>query len=176
MPKVTVLMPVYNAEKYLKEAIGSILGQSFSDFEFLIINDGSTDSSVKIIKSYDDPRIRFIANEKNLGVIPTLNKGFALAQGEFIARMDADDISLPKRLELQADFMDKHPEAGAIGLTANKEESLTESPQDLFEKINNKEKAVVKEKDKSLEYKTDNQLMRAIDMLKAIKIYKAINK
>ncbi len=115
MPKVTVLMPVYNAEKYIKEAVDSILGQSFADFEFLIINDGSTDGSVKIIKKFLDTRIRLIANEKNLGVITTLNKGFDLAQGEYIARMDADDISLPQRLELQVDFMDKHPEIGACG-------------------------------------------------------------
>ena len=100
-PKVTVLMPVYNAEKFLKEAIDSILNQSFKDFEFLIINDGSTDRSKKIILSYQDPRIRFFENKKNLGVAKTLNRGLRLAKGKYVARMDADDISLPNRLELQ---------------------------------------------------------------------------
>lgn len=104
--KVTVLMPVYNGERYLREAIESILNQTFTDFEFLIINDGSTDSSVEIIESYNDPRIRLVHNEKNLKLIATLNKGIDLAQGEYIARMDCDDISLPERLEEQVEFMD----------------------------------------------------------------------
>jgi len=95
-PKVTVLMPVYNGEQYLREAIESILTQSFTDFEFLIINDGSTDSSVEIIESYDDPRIRLIHNEANLKLVATLNKGVDLARGEYIARMDCDDISLQR--------------------------------------------------------------------------------
>ena len=94
-PKVTVFMPVYNGEKYLREAIDSILNQTFTDFEFLIINDGSTDSSVEIINSYDDSRIRLIHNEKNLKLVATLNKGLDLARGKYIARMDCDDISLP---------------------------------------------------------------------------------
>lgn len=114
-PKVTVLMPVYNGEKYLNDAIDSILGQTFQDFEFLIVNDGSTDNSVEIIKSYDDTRIRLFHNEKNLGVARTLNKGMELARGEYIARMDSDDISLPRRLKRQTDFMDSHPVIGACG-------------------------------------------------------------
>ena len=100
-PKISVLMPVYNAEKFLKEAIDSILNQTFKDFEFLIINDGSTDNSKKIILSYNDKRIRYFENNKNLGVAGTLNKGLRLARTELIARMDADDISLPNRFELQ---------------------------------------------------------------------------
>jgi len=115
MPKVTVLMPIYNAGKFLREAVDSILKQSFSDFEFLIIDDGSTDGSQSIIRSYDDSRIRFVQNERNLGVARTLNKGFTLAQGQYVARMDADDISLPYRLEKQVHFMEENPEVGVSG-------------------------------------------------------------
>lgn len=115
MPKVTVLMPVYNGEKYLKEAIDSILNQTFSDFEFLIINDGSTDNTVGIINSYNDSRIRLVHNDKNLGLITTLNKGFDLARGEYIARMDCDDVSLPDRLSKQVVFMEAHPGIGVCG-------------------------------------------------------------
>lgn len=100
-PKITVLMSVYNGENYLKEAIDSILGQTFKDFEFLIIDDGSTDSSLNIIKSYTDTRIRLVPNEQNIGLTKSLNRGLGLALGEYIARMDVDDISLPKRLETQ---------------------------------------------------------------------------
>lgn len=117
-PKVTVLMPVYNGEKYLRPAIESILNQSFTDFEFLIINDGSTDSSVKIIESYNDPRIRLIHNDHNLKLIATLNKGFELARGEYLARMDCDDVSLPDRLLKQVNFMVTHPEVGICGTRA----------------------------------------------------------
>jgi glycosyltransferase involved in cell wall biosynthesis len=115
VPKVTVLMPIYNGEKYLRDAIESILSQTFKDFEFLIINDGSTDSSVKIIESYDDPRIRLVNNESNLKLVLTLNKGLLLSRGEYIARMDCDDISYPKRLELQVKFMDSQTKVGISG-------------------------------------------------------------
>lgn len=114
-PKVTVLMPVYNGEKYLREAIDSILNQTFSDFEFLIINDGSTDKSVEIINSYNDSRICLIHNTDNLGLINSLNKGLELADGEYIARMDSDDISLPKRLERQVNVMDENLDVGICG-------------------------------------------------------------
>lgn len=113
--KVTVLMPVYNGEKYLKEAIDSILSQTFRDFEFLIINDGSTDKSAEIIASYPDPRIRLVHNGKNIKLIATLNKGLDLARGEYIARMDCDDISLPDRLAKQVAFMDENPDIGICG-------------------------------------------------------------
>jgi len=115
MPQVTVLMPVYNAEKYLREAIESILNQTFTDFEFLIINDGSTDSSKEISLSYSDSRIRYVENEKNLGIIDTLNKGIDLAKGEYIARMDADDISLSERLQKQVAFMNKNQDIDICG-------------------------------------------------------------
>ena len=114
-PKVTVLMPVYNAEKYVGEAIESILNQTFRDFEFLIINDGSTDSSLDVVQYYKDPRIKLVNNEKNLGLSNTLNKGIDLAQGEYLARMDADDISLRERLKKQVGFMDSHPDIGICG-------------------------------------------------------------
>ena len=114
-PAVTVLMPVYNAEKYLHEAIESVLKQTFIDFEFLIIDDGSEDESEKIIRSFDDPRIVFVKNEKNLGIAKSLNRGVELARGEYVARMDADDISLPERLQLQYEFMRAHPEVGLCG-------------------------------------------------------------
>lgn len=114
-PKVTVLMPVYNGERYLREAIDSILSQTFQDFEFLIINDGSTDSTREIICYYDDPRIRLLDNECNLGLTRSLNKGLKLAEGEFIARQDGDDISEPERLAKQVAFLDTQPEVALVG-------------------------------------------------------------
>jgi len=114
-PQVTVLMSSYNSEKYLREAIDSILGQTFKDFEFLIINDCSTDGSADIIRSYTDPRIRLIQNEKNIGLTRSLNKGLKLANAQYIARMDADDISLPSRFERQTEFLQSHPEHVAVG-------------------------------------------------------------
>ena len=115
MPKVSVVMPAYNAEAYIGAAMESILSQSFGDFEFLILNDCSTDGTEAIIKSYDDPRIVYLKNEKNLGVAATLNKGLAAAQGEYIARMDADDFSLPQRFEKQVAYLDAHPEVAVLG-------------------------------------------------------------
>lgn len=114
-PLVTVLMPVYNGEKYLKEAIESILSQTFRDFEFLIIDDGSTDKSAEIIASFNDTRIRLERNEINLGLIKTLNKGLKMSKGKYIARMDCDDVSLPKRLSAQASFMENNHEVGVCG-------------------------------------------------------------
>ena len=113
-PRVTILMPVYNGERYLVDAIESILNQTYTDFEFLIINDGSADKSVSIIESYNDNRIRLIHNEKNLGLIASLNKGIALAKGEYLARMDSDDISVPQRLEKQVQFLDAHPDVSVV--------------------------------------------------------------
>ncbi len=117
-PKVSVLMPVYNGEHYLNQAVDSILHQSFTDFEFLIINDGSTDRTVDILHSYRDPRIRILHNDRNLGLIETLNKGLAFARGVFIARMDCDDISLPERLAEQVTVMESTPEIGVCGTWA----------------------------------------------------------
>ena len=114
-PLVTVLMPVYNAAPYLREAIDSILNQTYSDFEFLIINDGSTDETESIINSYNDPRIVYLKNETNIKLISTLNKGIELAKGKYIVRMDGDDISLPTRIELQVQFMENNESVGLGG-------------------------------------------------------------
>ncbi len=114
-PKVTVLMSIYNGEKYLHQAINSILNQTFKDFEFLIINDGSTDGTAEILQSYNDFRIRIINNEKNIGLTKSLNKGLKLAKGDYIARMDADDISLPERFERQVEFLNKNKKMGLVG-------------------------------------------------------------
>ncbi len=111
-------MPVYNGEKYLREAIDSILSQTYRNFEFLIIDDGSEDRSVEIINSYNDKRIILEKNEKNIGLELTLNKGIRLAHGDYIARMDCDDISLSHRLERQVRFMDSHPEVAVCGARA----------------------------------------------------------
>lgn len=114
-PLVTVLMPVYNGAKFLREAIESILNQTFTNFELLIINDGSNDSSEEIILSYEDSRIVYVKNEHNLKLIATLNKGLELAKGKYIARMDADDISVLSRLEKQVRFLEGNPAIGLLG-------------------------------------------------------------
>lgn len=116
-PRISVLMSIYNGEQYLREAIESILGQVFSDFDFIIVDDGSMDSSLKIAQRYaqEDARIQIIKNAHNIGLSASLNKALQAAQGEFIARMDADDVSLPHRLEEQAKFMDEHPEIDVLG-------------------------------------------------------------
>ena len=113
--KVTILMPVYNGEAYLRTAIDSILTQTYPDFEFLIIDDGSTDNSSEIIRSYQDERIRYISNSENLGINKTLNKGIRLAKGKYIARMDSDDISLPHRIAKQVEFMDTNINVAICG-------------------------------------------------------------
>jgi len=113
-PKVTVLMSVYNGQQYLAEAIESILGQTFQDFEFLIINDGSTEPVNQLIGSYNDDRIVLITQE-NLGLTRSLNKGLALARGSYVARMDSDDISLPTRLEAQVAEMDRDAKLALVG-------------------------------------------------------------
>lgn len=112
---VTVLMPVYNAEKYLKEAIDSILNQTYKDFIFLIINDGSTDSSEEIILSYKDHRIKYLKNEKNLRLVATLNKGLDIIDTKYMLRMDADDVSHPQRIEKLVEFMEDNADIGVCG-------------------------------------------------------------
>jgi glycosyltransferase involved in cell wall biosynthesis len=114
-PKLSVILPCYNAAEFLPKAISSILAQTFTGFELIIIDDGSTDSSTEIISKQKDPRIRVIRNEKNLGLIETLNIGFASAKGEYIARMDADDISRPERFEKQLAFLEKNTATGVCG-------------------------------------------------------------
>ena len=114
-PQVTILMPTYNGAALLRETIDSVLQQTFKDFELLIINDCSPDNTDEIINSYNDPRIRYIKNEKNLGISGSSNYGISIAQGKYIARQDHDDISHPDRLQKQVDYMEAHPETGICG-------------------------------------------------------------
>jgi len=117
-PKITVLMPAYNAAKYIAEAIRSVLAQSFGDFELLIINDGSTDHTANIIASFHDPRIVMI-NQENKGIAAALNVGLKHARAPYVARFDADDICYPDRLKVQYDFITAHPGYNIIGSAAD---------------------------------------------------------
>jgi hypothetical protein len=108
-------MSVYNGELYLREALDSILGQTFGDFEFVIVDDGSTDGTAAILAGYADPRLVRLDNEANIGLPASLNRGLAIARGEYVARIDADDVSLPQRLERQVAFLDARPEIGVLG-------------------------------------------------------------
>jgi len=128
MSKLTVLMPAYNAADFIREAIDSVLNQTFLDFELLIINDGSTDQTKEIIESYSDNRICLVSQE-NKGIAKALNIGLQLAKGELIARFDADDICLPGRLEKQFSFMEANPDCIVTGCEA---EYITENGQHLF--------------------------------------------
>lgn len=114
-PIISVIMSAYNAEKYINQAIDSILTQTFECFEFLIINDGSTDSSELIIRSYNDKRVKLINNERNIGLTKSLNNGLDLVKSKYILRMDVDDISLSNRLEVQFDFMEQNPDIDIAG-------------------------------------------------------------
>jgi len=114
-PRVSVVMSVYNGERYLRQAVESILDQTFTDFEFIIVDDGSSDGTWNILNGYVDPRIRLVRNEENIGLTKSLNKGLALARGQYVARMDADDVSLPERLEKQVSFLDAHAKVGVVG-------------------------------------------------------------
>jgi Glycosyltransferases involved in cell wall biogenesis len=113
-PKITVLIPVYNREKYVAAAIESILTQTFPDFELLVIDDGSTDRSREIIQSYRDPRLRLVCNERNLGIPKTRNRGIQLARGEYLAFLDSDDWAYPERLAKQVTFLDSHPDYAGV--------------------------------------------------------------
>ncbi len=131
---VTVLMPVYNASEFLRETMDSILDQTYEEFEFLIINDGSTDSSVNIIESYEDERIRLIHNPENLGLIKTLNKGIETAHGKYIVRMDADDIAEKNRIETQVNFMENNYDvavAGSNGMMFLSNKPMIKKPTDF---------------------------------------------
>lgn len=117
-PFYTVLMPAYNAAPFLRQAVDSVLAQTFTDFEFLIVNDGSTDDTGAILESYNDPRIR-IHHQENKGVIGALNAGLLLARGRYIARFDADDVCYPQRLQVQHDYLISHPECVLLGSAAD---------------------------------------------------------
>lgn len=116
-PVISVIMPVFNCAQFLDLAIESILSQTFTDFEFIIINDGSTDDTEKVIQKYSDPRIRYVRNASNQGLVYSLNKGIDLARGEFVARMDGDDISTPDRFELQTEYLRLHPDVTLLSTT-----------------------------------------------------------
>ncbi len=117
VPSVSVIMPAYNVERYISEAIESILHQSFSDFEFIIVDDHSSDRTLDVVKSFArrDARIRYLSNARNMRRAAASNVGIALARGVFVAVMDADDIAMPERLEKQVRFLDAHAEVGAVG-------------------------------------------------------------
>jgi glycosyltransferase involved in cell wall biosynthesis len=117
-PKVTVLMPAYNAERYIADAIRSVLEQTFTDFELLIVNDGSTDDTAKVIASFKDPRVMLLS-QQNKGVSAALNLGLSHARAPYVARFDADDICYPDRLKIQYDFITSYPEYSVIGSAAD---------------------------------------------------------
>lgn len=116
-PKVSIILPVFNGEKYLEESINSILNQSYDDYELIIVNDGSVDGSQEIIESFNDVRIK-VLRQSNMGLPAALNNGIELSIGEYIARQDADDISLPLRLEKQVNFLEQNPQCGLVGSAA----------------------------------------------------------
>lgn len=116
--KISVIMPVHDGADYLAESMDSIMSQTYRDFEFIIINDCSTDDTEEIIQSYQDRRIVYLRNEENLGVARALNRGLDIARGEYVARMDADDIARPARLEIQKNYMDSHPEVDVLATSS----------------------------------------------------------
>lgn len=127
---ITVLMPVFNGAKYIAEAIDSVLKQNYTNYEFLIINDGSTDNTVQIISSFNDSRIQVINHFTRMGIATALNTGLVNAKGKYIARFDADDICLPTRLALQLNFLESHPD---YILTGSDAEYVSESGEHLFD-------------------------------------------
>ncbi len=119
-PKVSVVIPVYNTERFLDESISSVLNQTLDDFELIIINDCSTDDSLNIIKKYmkKDKRIKFIGNKKNLGVAKAMNEGLKAAKGKYIAILGSDDIFLPNKLLIQYNYLEKNPHIFLVGSSA----------------------------------------------------------
>lgn len=117
-PRVSVVIPVYNRAHYVRTAIDSILAQTFTDFELLVIDDGSSDNTCDVVHSYADPRVQLIRNEENLGIPVTRNRGLALARGEYMAILDSDDYAYPKRLAKQVAFLDAHPDHVVVGAWA----------------------------------------------------------
>lgn len=127
--KATVLMPVYNGAKYVEQAIESVLAQTYTDFDLLIINDGSTDNSEELIRQYQDERIIYEPNEQNMGLIKTLNKGLDMIEGEYVIRMDADDICHPERFEKQIAFMDQNQHIAVAGSSVKRFNETGTLPQ-----------------------------------------------
>lgn len=115
MPKVTVLMPTYNVEPYVRESIESVLNQTFTDFQLLVMDDHSTDGTLDVVRKINDSRIRIVQNEKNVGLAENLNRGLALVETEYVARMDGDDIAEPYWLDSEISFLETHPDVGVCG-------------------------------------------------------------
>lgn len=114
-PRVSVLMPVYNAAPFVEQAVRSILQQTFTDLELIVVDDGSTDGSAQIVAAIADPRLRLVRQPTNAGIVAALNTALEHARGEYLARMDADDISEPQRIERQVAFLDQHPDVLVLG-------------------------------------------------------------
>lgn len=114
-PKVSVLIPVFNAERFIADTITAVLAQTYTDFELILLDDASTDKTAEIVKSFTDERIVYVRNTENLGISANRNKLISMARGEYIAVLDHDDICLPKRLEMQTGFLDKHQDIAMIG-------------------------------------------------------------
>lgn len=115
MPVVSVVIPIFNRERYLAQAMDSILAQTLTDFELLMVDDGSSDSSCEIVRAYTDPRIRLIRHERNRGVAAARNTGITEARGRYLAFLDSDDVAYPDRLQRQVEFLDRHPDYAAVG-------------------------------------------------------------
>ncbi|MBI2868950.1 MAG: glycosyltransferase [Chloroflexi bacterium] len=130
-PLVSVIMSVYNGARFLPEALESVAGQTFKDFEFLVVNDGSTDDSPEIIRAFPDPRFRLISNPENIGLTRSLNRAIALARGSYIARQDADDFSLPQRLEEQVKYLENHRDVALLGTSVRVIDELTGETRDI---------------------------------------------
>ena len=120
MSLVTIVLPVYNGERYLRDAIDSVLAQTYRDFELWVVNDGSSDGTVAIVDSYGDPRVKRIDNPHNMGLVATLNRAFAMVETPYIARMDDDDLWHEKKLELQMALLESRPDVGVCGTSIHK--------------------------------------------------------
>lgn len=114
-PIVSVIIPIYNGERYLRDAICSVLNQSFENFEILAIDDGSTDASMNILKEFTDSRLRLIKFHSNRGISAALNQGIVLSRGKYICRFDCDDVMAPKRLEHQTEYLERNPDISVLG-------------------------------------------------------------
>lgn len=166
--KISVIMGVYNDERFLKKSIESILTQSFTDFEFIICNDCSTDSSESIIRGYaeKDKRIIFLNNEINMGLANTLNKCIEVSSGKYIARMDSDDISLKDRLIHQVDYLEKNPSCSVVGTLAY----YIDDNDNKFAKFNRKRKISLSDAVKMSQVIHPSVMMRK-DILKKVQGY-----
>lgn len=138
-PTVSILMPVYNTAPYLREAMDSLLSQTFADFELIVLDDCSPDNAKEILDTYDDLRIVRYKGEKNVGLSTVLNVGIGMARGKYIARMDSDDISMPNRLQVQVDYLEQHPEIDLVSVGMQ----LFGSKEDIWIREQNPEKVKI---------------------------------